>query len=344
MKAVGIIAVSSALLVGTWWFLLDRVAPVPIYEAARHSEPEVKAVIVPESVFFLGDIMLARDVEKRLVTRPVGYAFQELSFLKKAVAVVGNFEAVVPEIHEATPNMVMKFSVPVSLLPVVSDGGVTHLSLANNHALDYGEEGHDNTRRELQTLGLQTFGHPVRVDENSVKYIDAGGRKLGIIGINATYGDVPGVWQELLAEVSSKSDIQVIFIHWGIEYESVHSESQETLAHLFIDGGADLVIGHHPHVVQDIEKHGDGLIFYSLGNFIFDQYWNDEVSEGLVLELSVAEDNAYLSLLPVESKTTRVQPRLMPVEEKKEFLAELAARSSEVLARDIMSGRLSLQF
>lgn len=344
MKAVGIIATSSALLVGAWWFSMEKIAGGAVYLAARDSVSELPELAMPESVFFVGDIMLARDVEKRLSEQSEDYAFGELAFLKAAAAVFGNFEASVPEVHEPTPNMVMKFSVPSSLLSILKTGGITHLSLANNHALDYGAVGYENTVSELQALGFKTFGHPVTVDKDSVTYVEAEDKRLAIIGINTTFGDVSETWKEVITEASNQSDLQVIFIHWGVEYELTHHESQELLAHQLVDWGADLVVGHHPHVVQDIELYRDRLIFYSLGNFIFDQYWNDDVSEGLVLELSVADGEAYVSLLPVESRTTRVRPRLMSASEQSAFLKELAARSSKELKADIARGQITLQF
>jgi poly-gamma-glutamate synthesis protein (capsule biosynthesis protein) len=240
--------------------------------------------------------------------------------------------------------MVMRFSVPASLLPVLSAGGVTHVSLANNHALDFGEEGYHHTRDELETLGLGVVGHPTRIDDDSVAYIEVGGKVIAVLGVNATYGGVSDDWTDVLETSSMQSDVQIVYIHWGEEYQPWHSESQEELARLFVDTGADIVIGHHPHVVQDIESYKNGLIFYSLGNFIFDQYWNDDVSEGLMLELVLGGKDPHVSLLPVESKTERVRPRLMSVDERTAFLEGLSKRSSAMLAEDIMRGAIPLQF
>lgn len=344
MRALGLIIVSSGLIVGAWWLSTDRSAAALIYEAARDSIVPATEEMASANIFFLGDVMLARDVEKRLSVEIPSYAFLDLGFLREATAVVGNFEAAVPEKHEPTPSMVMKFSVPAFLLEVLSEGGVTHLSLANNHALDFGEEGYRHTVNELESRGSQVFGHPVRVDRHSVSYIEAGEKTVAIVGINATYGELRDTWRDVFAQASDTSDLQVVFVHWGTEYELSHDQTQEKLARLFVDMGADLVIGHHPHVVQDVERYRDKLIFYSLGNFIFDQYWNDDVSEGLLLELILENNGTYINLLPIESKTTRVRPRLILGNEKREFLDELADRSSENIAEDIRRGRISLQF
>lgn len=344
MKVTGLFATSIAFMVAALWFVSNQRPILAVYEAAN----DIALVKVEESelesIFFLGDIMLARDVERRLSWQAPGYAFLNLGFLKEAVAVVGNFEAAAPETHEPTPNMVMKFSVSRALLPILSTGGVTHVSLANNHTLDFGEDGYRHTIEALRSSGLEAFGHPTRIDEDSIAYVQVGDKTLALVGINATYGDISDAWVERLETVMNTSDTQIVYIHWGQEYELSHSQTQEELARLFVDAGADIVIGHHPHVTQDVERYRNGLIFYSLGNFIFDQYWNDDVAEGLILELVIGDEESYVSLLPVESKTERVRPRLMSAEEKAGFLDKLAVRSSGVLAADIRRGRIPLQF
>lgn len=329
----------------SWWIFTYPSSPVVAFEAARdfvfNEETDTHE---RDSVFFLGDIMLARDVERRLKAQSPDYAFSELSILREAKWVVGNFEASIPQVHIPTPNLTMRFSVAPALLDVLENGGVTHLSLANNHALDYLEDGYRHTLTTLKSRGFEVSGHPLRVDETSVSYLDAGGRVMALVSLNATYGELPVNWVEVVREVSTQSDIQIAYIHWGEEYELVHSESQETLAHQLVDAGFEVVIGHHPHVVQDIERYKDGLIFYSLGNFIFDQYWNDDVSEGLMLELVVAGNDITFRLHPIETKTTRVKPRLIMADEKKVFLEDLSNRSSSTLETGIRQGALALQF
>ena len=77
----------------------------------------------------------------------------------------------------------------------------------------------------------------------------------------------------------------VVSIHWGVEYEEAPTERQITFAHLAIDSGASLVLGHHPHVIQPVEEYEDGYIFYSLGNFVFDQMWSEETRIGLIARI-----------------------------------------------------------
>lgn len=299
----------------------------------------------PFRLIFTGDVMLARDVERRLMNEEKGYALTFLQDRFKGSLVVANFESSVPEIHQPTKNMEMRFSVRPEMLTELSLGSVTHLSLANNHALDHGEAGYRNTMSVLESLGLMAAGHPVTVSSSSVFLEKAGKRKVAIVNINATYRypSLESV-KEVIPSGLETDDLLVAYIHWGEEYEPIHNRPQESFAHGLIDSGFDLVVGHHPHVVQDVELYGQGLIFYSLGNFIFDQYWQPEVRQGLLLDLTEGQQGWQIELVPVESQTAHVQPREMAGEERNSFLKGLADRSSANLRSDIAKGLISLQF
>ena len=106
----------------------------------------------------------------------------------------------------------------------------------------------------------------------------------------------------------------LVFPHWGIEYEPIHSSAQEKLAHAWIDAGADLVIGGHPHVTQDAEIYKNKPIFYSLGNLLFDQDFSDPTQRGLIIAGKITDDNIELVLLPTISK--KYKPELMTGAEK----------------------------
>jgi poly-gamma-glutamate synthesis protein (capsule biosynthesis protein) len=99
--------------------------------------------------------------------------------------------------------------------------------------------------------------------------------------------------QKLAEELAlfSEDVFVVVFLHWGNEYETLHTKSQEDFAHFFIDSGVDLVVGAHPHVVQDVETYNGKRIYYSLGNFVFDQYWNEEVQTGLMVKVVLEGDS-----------------------------------------------------
>jgi poly-gamma-glutamate synthesis protein (capsule biosynthesis protein) len=217
------------------------------------------------------------------------------------------------------------------------------MSLGNNHSYDYAKEGFDSTKEELEEVGIATVGDPQKQASSSVEFLSLDGVTVSLIGLYAV--DVAPTSNEiqLLLEATQKeSDLQVVYVHWGTEYKTIHNKSQERLAHQLIDAGADVIIGHHPHVVQDIEIYQNKLIFYSLGNFIFDQYFSDEVQEGLMVELDYRDGNYEFSLLPVTSIGSRSAPRIMNDFERDEFLQLLSKNSDISLATMIQAGTITV--
>lgn len=292
----------------------------------------------PISIIFTGDVMLARDVEMRLLREERGYLLSAMKDTLSADAVVMNFEASVPEKHIQTKHMEMRFSVRQDLISELSLSSPTYLSLANNHSLDYGVLGYDNTVRVLEEAGLRPYGHATRISTTSLSVIERKDQRILVLHVNATYGKPDISLIKNIVDSAGPANLTVAYIHWGTEYEPLNDNEQKNLAHSLIDSGFDLIVGHHPHVVQNIERYKDGLIFYSLGNFIFDQYWRPEVEEGLILKL-VGEGSGWkVALVPVESTTVRAQPRLMLGEARQTFLEGLANRSDRELAEEISFG------
>ncbi|HXK39418.1 MAG TPA: CapA family protein, partial [Candidatus Paceibacterota bacterium] len=137
------------------------------------------------------------------------------------------------------------------------------------------------------------------------------GRDLVFVGLDTTTtAHDAGAVREALAAFPESAFVAV-FTHWGNEYEATHSSAQETFAHLLIDSGADLVVGAHPHVVQDVEIYKGKHIYYSLGNFVFDQYWNDAVQTGLMVLVTLDDDRTAYQELSI--KSVRSQPTVTEV-------------------------------
>jgi poly-gamma-glutamate synthesis protein (capsule biosynthesis protein) len=128
----------------------------------------------------------------------------------------------------------------------------------------------------------------------------------------------------------------IVTFHWGEEYQSKSSLLQRELAHSVIDSGADLIVGSHPHVVQEIENYQGKLIFYSLGNFIFDQSFSKETQQGFALGVELYEQENIFRLFPFQINLS--QPFLIEKEEAEEFLYTLAEKSDPSLSKDIKSG------
>jgi gamma-polyglutamate biosynthesis protein CapA len=297
-----------------------------------------------DSMVFVGDVMLARNVEVLMDREGVGYPFAGLTLdlLAPNSAIVGNFEASMALPHVPTPALHMRFSVAEKNLAPLREAGFTHLSLANNHSLDYGVEGYENTVSLLQQHSLSVFGHNQTLGEHSISYVKTPRGTVALIGINASQ-QIPSKRDLtfLLNEAGKESDLQIAYVHWGEEYEPIHSRAQELLATELVAGGIDLIVGHHPHVVQDIDVVNGVVVFYSLGNYVFDQYFEPEVMEGLVLSLDFTEDPV-VTLLPVGSSAPLSQPTLMEQKRHQDFLLELSSRSHADLKETIKAGYVPL--
>jgi len=291
-----------------------------------------------EKILFVGDLMLARDVERKMVNQGPNYPFQGFAIDTAKSYAVANFESTIPEKHILTPNNTFQFSTKVEYLTNVRQAGFTHASLANNHSFDYGLAGYNHTISKMWDNDLIPFGHPTIVATSAVVILEVSTQRVAIIGVNITFGQPnEASLKSILSYANSISDIQIVYLHWGNEYEENQSAAQRALALFLSNIGADLIIGHHPHVVQGVEVVNNTLVFYSLGNFIFDQYFSTLVQQGLAIELDFKE-KVSISLLPVTSMENRNQPRLMAEAERQSFLEALSLRSSPALRSQIQTG------
>lgn len=296
-------------------------------------------------IIFTGDVLLARNVEFLIQREGGSYPLDgvPLTELLPGAAIVGNFEAAIPKEHQPTPSLAMRFSVNPSFLPALASAGFTHFSQANNHSFDYGEEGFYGAKEALLASGLVPFGNGRTLNKDSITYINTTAGRVSLIGIHASEV-IPArsTLKTVMANASRQSDLQIVYIHWGTEYKLVHNSAQEEIATTLVEYGADLIIGHHPHVVQDVQVIDGVVVFYSLGNYIFDQYFNQDVQEGLVVGLTFVDSEASLRLLPVSSIGTLSQPWPMKEEKRRQFLLNLAKRSDEKVRDQILDGVLPL--
>lgn len=280
-------------------------------------------------LLFVGDVMLGRAVESFMDEQGELYPFEMISDdIKHADLAVANFEGVVPAEHIHTPSMTFRFSIKDAYLKTLHDVGFDVLSRANNHSFDYGKEGFEYMKSRCFVHGLVCRGNPFGIQENSSAIVEVKNKKVGILFLHTLY-DQPR--DDLILSIgetfASSTDIQVAYIHWGDEYALVHNTHQENLAHKIIDAGFDVVIGHHPHVVQDIAFYKDKPIFYSLGNFVFDQYFSRDVQQGLVLEVELGENETMYTLVPVETYSNRAQPKKMNSEDAKELFQRILPKN-----------------
>jgi len=124
---------------------------------------------------------------------------------------------------------------------------------------------------------------------------EVAGVKIAFVGYNEFYADTKEQILQEIVKTKQEVDIVVVFCHWGVEYSKDYTQGQQDLAHSFIDAGADLIIGLHPHVIEPMEEYNGKRVYYSLGNFIFDQYFSEDVRNGLGVKLKIDLETKELS-------------------------------------------------
>ena len=178
---------------------------------------------------------------------------------------IANFEGTLTDSDERE-DKTFAFKAPASYASILTGGSVEAVNTANNHSHDYGEQSFDDTLAALDDAGIVHFGY----DETAV--MDVKGIKVGLVGIYELYDHLEREQQlkDNIAKVKADgAQLIVAIFHWGNETETVPDSNQTTLGRIAIDEGADLVCGHHPHVLQGIETYKGRNIVYSLGNFCF---------------------------------------------------------------------------
>jgi len=215
----------------------------------------------------------------------------------------------------------MVFNFPPTVPNLLKWLHINSVSLANNHSDNAGLTGYTNTVKVLTDAGITPVGHQTGYDSKSIARYQSGDVHVSLIAIDelATNADITA---DIKTEKAKGARV-IIFPHWGTEYQTIHNSSQELLAHRWIDAGADMVIGSHPHVVEDAEVYKNKPIFYSLGNFVFDQTFSTETQRGLIVAGEFKGNDIKLVLLP--TKEVNIQPQLLTGTEKDSFIAKYRA-------------------
>jgi poly-gamma-glutamate capsule biosynthesis protein CapA/YwtB (metallophosphatase superfamily) len=287
--------------------LVLAIAPVTGPDLPARVMNYVKPKPPPEATLVaVGDIMLSRAVATRMRRHGYDYPFASTSeFMRGADIAFGNLETAITEGPEVLP-FEMSFRADPESAKALRDAGFDVLSLANNHTPNFDEKGLVDTIFYLDEAGIVHVGAGTDSEANRAKFIEANGIRFAFLAYNdddvvpASYeatetrrGTAFMHTERMKAAVQnarSAADIVIVSMHAGDEYEPFPNDSQTAFAHAAIDSGAELVLGHHPHVVQTMEVYKGKYIFYSLGNFIFDQMWSRETREGLAVKATFRKD------------------------------------------------------
>ncbi len=304
------------------------------------------------SLIAVGDIMLSRIVASKIKTNKDPYYpfLNTTDYLRDADITFGNLENPITagraiEVHE------MVFHADPGMEKVLGDVGFDVLSLANNHSPNFGAKGLIDTFSYLDQVGvLHPGAGKTSKEANSPVYITRKGKTFAFLAYNDP-DVVPKEYEatekragtafmrsekmiESVKEAKQKADFVIVSIHSGKEYTKIPNTSQTNFAHKAIDAGAEMVIGHHPHVIQSVEKYNGKYILYSLGNFVFDQRW-EETKLGLSAKIFFNEQGVReISFFPIMIRDFS-QPEILK--------GEIATKTLERLGEPFAQGSIIVQ-
>lgn len=258
-----------------------------------------------------------------------------------------NLETPVSAFASPDPKKPYVFNAKPEELNLLTRLDVDLVFLANNHSMDYGKEGLYETVKNLRSKGILHVGAGENVEEAyKPKFINFRTNTIRVtsasaIGEQRLYatptspGAAPYSVQRLSKISVDSKDFNLLSLHWGIEYNPEPTKDQITGAHKLISSGFQVVVGHHPHIPQGIEKYNDGLIVYSLGNFIFGSK-NQYLNHNIAIMLYVQDNKLTLcEIIPIFGKFQNGEHIIYPLEgeEAKDFLGEIAHLSEKLNTR-----------
>lgn len=294
---------------------------------------QVKIATLPVSTFtlgFAGEIILARDVATKINQyHDYTYPFHQVADITRIPDLFfATLEA--PLYGKNTPcgQDCLKFIADGETIEGLKFAGIDVVSLAANHVMDGDEAALENTLKLLDEVRIGHVGAGLSEAETLRPFIkEIRGLKVGFLA----YNEIPPQkntatalnLSQAIRDLKKKVDLVIVSFHWGIEYTDQPNDSQKALAHQAIDADADLVIGDHPHWLQGIEFYQGKPIFYSVGNFIFDQMWSRETREGIMVFLTFEGTKLSRVQLKPHLIENFSQPRPLLGEEKEKILNRL---------------------
>lgn len=297
---------------------------------------------------FAGDLMLDRGVKSSVMKNFNGdysMLFEKLEILKEPDIMFANLEGTASDKGKDGGSL-YSFRMDPSVVPAIKGAGIDVLSMSNNHVADWGIESFTDTLLRLKENEILYTGAGLNLEEAAKPtIIEKYGMKIGYLG----FSDVgphwmpakdtsPGIlltnnpkFDEIIRNASKQVDFLVVSFHYGDEYKPIHNQRQETLSKRAVDAGAKIVIGHHPHVIQDVQVYKDSFIAYSLGNFIFDQKFSPETMEGMLLEIKLWKDGSMSTKQNIMKLNNVFQPdKIIPGKEEKVQFEQFTEIKSEI--------------
>lgn len=243
------------------------------------------------SLLFVGDMMFDRYIRQVVNKHSSDFLFSCINPLLQAHdVVIGNLEG--PITSNPSTSMGTKvgssenyfFTFPTTTATLLYDKNIRIVSLGNNHIQNQGHDGISQTHTALKESQVAYFGG--LIGDNHVYRTRVQGIPISFISYNQFGGEKQDSIAKLISEEKVLGRVVIVYAHWGEEYQEETAVMRLT-AKLFAESGADLIVGSHPHIVQSHEMIGSTPVYYSLGNFIFDQYFQDDVMKGLALSVTI---------------------------------------------------------
>ena len=280
------------------------------------------------SLAAVGDLMMSSWIIDVVKQEGVDFPFDSTrALLKKADLAIANLEAPLADVGKRYEDKTFTFKVPTNFIEGIKRSGLDVVNLANNHILDFGEDALASTISILDSNGIAFCG--AGADKSiacAPTIVDHFGVKVAFLGFSMTfpkdfwakrnscgtcYPD-EALLNRMITLAEEQADLTVVSFHWGAEKRATPKDYQIFFAHKAIDFGADLVLGHHPHVLQGLEVYKKKLIAYSLGNYVFGSFSN-HAKDSMVLSVQFTSEGllaASVHPISVHNATVNFQPRL----------------------------------
>jgi poly-gamma-glutamate synthesis protein (capsule biosynthesis protein) len=259
------------------------------------------------TVLFGGDMMFDRHIREAMGLRGNDSVFACMDdVLKEPDVVVANLEGPITEnlsmsvTAEFLSPEHFTFTFSTTTAELLARYNIRLVNIGNNHSMNFGRSGLMETKQWLDKAGISYFGDPDLVEEERVERVELNGIPFSFVNWSdwtpvgkPSASNGAGELNPTVAQIRADAEsgrIVVVYTHWGEEYMATSSPRVQQLARSFVDAGAELVIGSHPHVVQEHEVYKGRHIYYSLGNLVFDQYWNDAVRTGLLVHATFTSE------------------------------------------------------
>jgi len=291
------------------------------------------------TIVFAGDLMLDRGTRELIEVKGVDDLFENVhNVTGSSDFTVANLECAACDTTCKAVDKKFNFRANPEWISSLYKNGITHLVLANNHSFDFGENGMKQTVSNLQHNGIKPIGYSRNNDTSCAPTILQKGNDSVAIFTSCFLKQNNGfVSSENAFSLSNKIRVFkikhrtcsiVVCLHWGIEMDNRPSEEQIQQAHQLVDAGADAILGHHPHVVQPIEVYKSKIIFYSLGNFIFDNH-HSPANRGVMARLSLTKGSIE-SVRVIPFNIIRSKPVLMNREESENYMKVISLVSKTI--------------